>query len=66
MLPLFTRCVLFFGGGPLGCDGLFLGYCDAQVGVVLLPVAGLGIGVAGPDRLAVVIMVVSAICVAVW
>jgi hypothetical protein len=50
----------------LGCDGFFLGYRDAQVGVVLLPVAGLGFGVAGPDRLAAVILIVSAICVPVW
>jgi len=51
----------------LGCDGFLLGYCDAQVGVVLLPVAGLGTGVAGPVRLAAaVILVVSVICVSVW
>src|SRR5262249_33653058 len=62
-----ARCVLFFGGGPLGCDGFFLGYCDAQVGVVLLSVAGLGIGVTGAVRpAAAVILVASAIGVPVW
>ena len=65
-LAPFVRCVLLFGSGPSGYDGFFLGYCDAEVGVILLPVAGLGIGTTGPDRLAAVILIVSAICVPIW
>jgi hypothetical protein len=66
-LAPFGRCVLLRGGGPLGCDGLFGGNGRAQVGVVLLPVAGLSTGVAGPVRpAAAVILVVSVICVPVW
>jgi hypothetical protein len=66
LLPL-LGCGLLLGRDPMHRRGLFGGNGRAQVGVVLLPVAGLGIGVAGPVRLAAaVILVVSVICVPVW
>ena len=65
LVPL-LGCGLLLGRDPLHGGGLFRGNGRTQVGVVLLPVAGLGFGVAGPDRLAVVILIASAICVPVW
>ena len=65
LVPLLGRGLLL-GRDPLRGGGLFRGNGRPQVGVVLLSVAGLGFGVAGPDRLAVVILGVSAICVPVW
>jgi hypothetical protein len=44
---------------------LFLGVRDAEVGVALLPAAGLGFGATGPERLAPASLIVSAICVSV-
>jgi hypothetical protein len=67
LLAPLVCCSFFLGRDALCCGGLFGGDGRAQVGVVLLPVAGLGVGVAGPVCLAAaVILVVSAICVAVW
>src|SRR6185437_5639007 len=65
LVPLLGRGLLL-GRDPLHGGGLFRGNGRPQVGVVLLSVAGLGFGVAGPDRLAVVILIVSAISVPVW
>src|SRR6185437_8823555 len=65
LVPL-LGCGLLLGRDPLHGGGLFRGNGRTQVGVVLLTVAGLGFGVAGLDRLAVVILGVSAICVPVW
>src|SRR6266700_3072229 len=67
LLTPLLGCGLLLGRDPLHRRGLFRGNGRPQVGVVLLSVAGLGIGVTGPVRLAAaVILVVSAICVPVW
>src|SRR5262245_16030471 len=60
LLAPFLGCGLLFGRDPLPRGGLFRGNGRPQVGVVLLSVAGLGIRVTGPVRLAAaVILVVS-------
>jgi hypothetical protein len=67
LLAPLLGCGLLLGRDPLHRGGLFGGNGRAQVGVVLLSVAGLGFGVAGPVRPATaVVLVVSAICVPVW